>query len=47
MDLVLPKDAASHDALANIRPGLFGSYGVGSGASSRDLANIQKFRDHW
>ena len=42
MDLVLPKDAASHDALANIRPGVFGSYGVGSGASSRDLANIQK-----
>ena len=42
MDLVLPKDAASHAALADIRPGLFGAYGVGSGASSRDLANIQK-----
>lgn len=41
-DLVLPKDAASHDALAAIRPGLFGSYGVGSGASSRDRANILK-----
>jgi uncharacterized protein (DUF1501 family) len=42
MDLVLPKDMASHDALAAIRPGLFGSYGVGSGASSRDRENILK-----
>ena len=42
MDLVLPKDAASHDALADIRPGIFGAYGVGSGASSRDRANILK-----
>ena len=42
MDFVLPKDAASHDALADIRPGLFGAYGVGSGASSRDRANILK-----
>jgi len=40
MDFILPKDAASHDALAAIRPGLFGAYGVGSGASSRDRGNI-------
>jgi len=42
MDLVLPKDAASHDALAAVRPGLFGAYGVGSGSSSRDRDNILK-----
>jgi len=42
LDLVLPKDVASHDALAAIRPGLFGSYGVGSGTSSRDRDNILK-----
>ena len=42
MDFILPKDAASHDALAAIRPGLFGSYGVGGGTSSRDLENILK-----
>jgi len=42
MDLVLPKDGASHDALAAIRPGLFSSYGVGSGTSSRDRDNILK-----
>lgn len=40
LDLILPKDAASHDALAAIRPGLFGAYGVGSGSSSRDRDNI-------
>lgn len=42
LDLILPKDAASHDALAALRPGLFGAYGVGSGASSRDRENILK-----
>jgi len=42
MDLILPKDTASHDALAAIRPGLFGAYGVGSGTSSRDRVNILK-----
>ncbi|MEP3889972.1 MAG: DUF1501 domain-containing protein [Hellea sp.] len=42
LDLILPKDAASHQALADIRPGLFGAYGVGSGASSRDRDNILK-----
>ena len=42
MDLILPKDTASHDALAAIRPGLFGSYNVGSGTSSRDRENILK-----
>ena len=42
MDLILPKDAASHDALAGIRPGLFGAYSVGSGTSSRDRDNILK-----
>lgn len=42
MDFVLPTDAASHDALSAVRPGLFGSYGVGSGSSSRDRENILK-----
>ncbi|WP_034388805.1 DUF1501 domain-containing protein [Hellea balneolensis] len=42
LDLILPKDSASHDALSTIRPGLFGAYGVGSGASSRDRENILK-----
>jgi len=42
LDLVLPKDVASHDALASVRPGLFGAYGVGSGTSSRDRENILK-----
>ena len=42
LDLILPTDAASHDALAALRPGLFGAYGVGSGASSRDRENILK-----
>ncbi len=42
MDLILPTDVASHEALAAIRPGLFGAYGVGSGSSSRDRENILK-----
>lgn len=39
-DLILPKDSASHSALAAIRPGLFSTYNVGSGSSSRDIDNI-------
>ena len=42
LDLILPKDAASHQTLESIRPGLFGAYGVGSGTSSRDRDNILK-----
>jgi len=42
LDLILPTDAASHDALAAVRPGLFGAYGVGTGTSSRDRQNILK-----
>ncbi|MEO0464904.1 MAG: DUF1501 domain-containing protein [Pseudomonadota bacterium] len=41
-DTVLPVDTASHNALGNIRPGIFGAYGVGSGTSSRDIANLAK-----
>lgn len=41
-DTVLPVDAASHTALASIRPGVFGSHNVGSGTSSRDIANLIK-----
>lgn len=39
-DTVLPTDEASYDLLAGIRPGLFNSYGVGSGTSSRDRQNL-------
>lgn len=39
-DTILPTDQASHDLLASARPGLFGAYGVGSGGSSRDRANL-------
>jgi len=41
-DVILPVDKPSHDALGALRPGLFGSYGVGSGNSSRDRENILK-----
>jgi len=39
-DTVLPYDQTSHDALREIREGLFNSYNVGSGQSSRDLENL-------
>jgi len=39
-DMVLPYDTASHSALQGIRTNLFNSYGVGSGNSSRDIANM-------
>ena len=34
-DTIIPVDVASHDQLRNVRPGLWGAYGVGSGTSSR------------
>ncbi len=39
-DTVLPYDQASHDALGEMRQGLFSSYGVGTGQSSRDIENL-------
>ncbi len=39
-DTVLPLDQSSYDLLRAARAGLFGAYGVGSGTSSRDRANI-------
>ena len=39
-DTVIPRDQASYDLLRNARPGLYGAYGVGSGSSSRDRANL-------
>lgn len=39
-DTIIPVDVASHDQLRNVRPGLWGAYGVGSGTSSRDIANL-------
>lgn len=39
-DTVLPLDEASFDELGTVRPGLFSQYGVGSGNSSRDRANM-------
>ena len=39
-DMLLPMDAPSHAALRGARRGLFESYGVGSGASSRDRENL-------
>lgn len=41
-DFILPKDNASHAALAALRPNLFSAYGVGSGTSSRDRDNIRR-----
>ena len=40
-DTIIPVDVASHDQLRNVRPGLWGAYGVGSGTSSRDIANLR------
>ena len=39
-DTVIPRDQASFDLLKSARPGLYGAYGVGSGSSSRDRANL-------
>ena len=39
-DTILPYDTASHSALQGIRTNLFSSYDVGSGNSSRDIANM-------
>lgn len=39
-DTVLPIDQASYDLLRTARAGLFNAYGVGSGSSSRDRANL-------
>jgi uncharacterized protein (DUF1501 family) len=39
-DTVIPRDPASYDQLRSARPGLYGAYGVGSGSSSRDSANL-------
>jgi uncharacterized protein (DUF1501 family) len=39
-DTILPLDQTSHDQMRNIRPSLWGAYGVGSGTSSRDRASI-------
>lgn len=39
-DTVLPLDQASYDLLRAARAGLFAAYGVGSGTSSRDRANL-------
>ena len=40
MDTVLPTDAESHTALREARVDMFNQYGVGSGDSSRDIANL-------
>lgn len=40
IDTLLPSDQPSYDALRNIRPDIFRSYGVGSGTSSRDRENL-------
>ena len=39
-DTVISRDQASYDLLRNARSGLYGAYGVGSGSSSRDRANL-------
>lgn len=39
-DTILPFDQESHDALGSLRNGLFESYGVGTGQSSRDIENL-------
>ena len=41
-DTIIPVDTASHTQLADVRPGLFGTHGVGSGTSSRDITNLIK-----
>ena len=39
-DTILPYDQHSYDALKDTRTGLFNSYNVGSGSSSRDIENL-------
>lgn len=39
-DTLIPSDQTSFDALKNIRPDIFSSYGEGSGNSSRDIGNL-------
>lgn len=39
-DTILPYDLTSYTQLGTTRDGLFGAYGVGSGTSSRDRANL-------
>lgn len=40
MDTILPVDAPSYDKLAALRGELFSAYGTGTGASTRDRANL-------
>lgn len=39
-DTILPMDADEHALLGTVREGMFNAYGVGSGTSSRDIANL-------
>ncbi|MEM9704903.1 MAG: DUF1501 domain-containing protein [Pseudomonadota bacterium] len=39
-DLIIPVDQSSYDLLVNTRAGLMNNYGVGSGTSTRDRANL-------
>ncbi len=39
-DTILPCDETSYNALKDLRSGLYGTYNVGNGQSSRDLENI-------
>lgn len=39
-DTILPVDADEHALLGTIRAGMYDAYGVGSGTSSRDIANL-------
>ncbi|PCH59395.1 MAG: hypothetical protein COC05_07065 [Gammaproteobacteria bacterium] len=41
-DTILPFDLASYNQLSAIRNGMFDAYGVGSGTSSRDRANLRQ-----
>lgn len=41
-DTILPYDQSSYDSLKSIREGLFNTYNVGSGSSSRDIENLME-----